>query len=88
MSIFKKNSGKGYYVWKKFQIGSVILTTQMANRKKNELIDDFDLAWTKNLQFFGKFLENGSHLPQNSPQNSIWETSIRHNNSEKGPAFW
>ena len=33
MSIFHKNSGKGYNICKKFQIGSVILMTQMTNQK-------------------------------------------------------
>ena len=43
MLIFHKNSGKGYNICKKFQIGSVILMTQMTNQKKTELIDFFDL---------------------------------------------
>ena len=51
-SIFHKNSGKGYNISKKFQIGSAILMTQMTNQKKTELIDFFDLVWTKNPQFF------------------------------------
>ena len=51
MSIFHRNSGKGYNICKKFQIGSVILMTQ----KKTELIDFFDLVWTKNSQFLEKF---------------------------------
>ena len=55
MSIFQKNSGKGYSVWKKFQIGSVILMTQMASQKKTELIDDFDLVWIIKPQFYEKF---------------------------------
>ena len=32
MSIFHKNCGKGYNIWKKFQIGSVFLMAQMANQ--------------------------------------------------------
>ena len=48
MSIFHKKSGRGYNICKKFQIGSVILMTQMTNQKKTELIDFFDLVWTKN----------------------------------------
>ena len=48
---FRNIPGKGYNVWKKFQMGSVILMTQMANQKKTELIDDFNLVWTKNPQF-------------------------------------
>ena len=42
MSIFHKNSGKGYNICKKFPIGSVILMTQMTNQKKTELTDFFD----------------------------------------------
>ena len=34
MSIFHKNSGKGFNICKKFQIGSVILMAQMINQKK------------------------------------------------------
>ena len=55
MSIFHKNSGKGYNICKKFQIGSVILMTQMKNQKKTELIGFFDLVWTKNPQFLKNF---------------------------------
>ena len=55
MSIFHKNSGKCYNICKKFQIGSVILMTQMTNQKKTELIDFFDLVWTKNPQFLESF---------------------------------
>ena len=44
MSIFHKSSGKGYNIYKKFQIGSVILMTQMTNQKNTELIDSFDLV--------------------------------------------
>ena len=87
MSIFQKNSGKGYNICKKFQIGSVILMTQMTNQKKTELIDFFDLVWTKNPQFLEKFLKMEAIFSQNSPQNRTLETSIRHKNSEKGPTF-
>ena len=38
MPSFHKNSGKGYNICNKFQIGSVILMTQMTNQKKTELI--------------------------------------------------
>ena len=55
MSIFRKNSEKGYNICKKFQIGSVILMTQMTNEKKTELIDFFDLVWTKTPQFWKIF---------------------------------
>ena len=51
MSIFHKNSGKDNNIWKKFQIESVILMAQMTNQKKTELIDYFDLVWTKSPQF-------------------------------------
>ena len=56
-SFFHKKSGKGYNICKKFQIGSVILMTQMTNQKKTELIDFFDLVWIKNPQFLEKFLK-------------------------------
>ena len=59
---FQKNSGKGYNVWKKFQIGSVILMTQMTNQKKTELTNDFNLVWTKNSQFWENFLENAETI--------------------------
>ena len=55
MSIFHKNSEKDYNICKKFQIGSVSLMTQMTNEKKTELIDFFDLVWTKNPQFWKNF---------------------------------
>ena len=77
MSIFHKNSGKGYNICKKFQIGSVILMTQMTNQKKTELIDFFDLVWTKNPQFLENFLKMEAIFSQNSPQNRTLETSIR-----------
>ena len=80
MSIFHKNSGKGY---KKFQIGSVILMTQMTNQNKTELIDFFDLVWTKNPQFLENFLKMEAIFSQNSPQNRTLETSIRHKNHQK-----
>ena len=56
MSIFHKNSGKGYNICKKFQIGSIILMTQMTNQKKTELIDFFDLVGQK-IHNFGNFLK-------------------------------
>ena len=64
MSVFHKNSGK------KFQI--VILTTQMTNQIKTELIDFFDLVWTKNPQFLEKFFENGSHFFPKQPSKSYF----------------
>ena len=87
MSIFHKNSEKGYNICKKFQIGSVILMTQMTNQKKTELIDFFDPVWTKNQQFLENFLKMEAIFFQNSPQNRTLETSNRHKNSEKGPTF-
>ena len=87
MSIFHKNSRKGYNICKKFQIGSVILMTQMTNQKKTGLIDFFDLVWTKNPQFLENFLKMEAIFSQNNPQNRTLETSIRHKNSEKGPTF-
>ena len=86
MPIFHKNSGRGYNICKKFQIGSVILT-QMTNQKKTELIDFFDLVWTKNPQFLENFWKMEAIFSQNNPQNRTLETSIRHKNSEKGPTF-
>ena len=55
MSIFHKNSGKGYNICRKFQIGSVILITQMTNQKKTELIVFFDLVLTKIHNFWKNF---------------------------------
>ena len=49
-----KNSGKGYNVCKKFQIGSVILMTQMTHKKKTNF---FDLVWTKNPKFLEIFFK-------------------------------
>ena len=48
---FTKNSGKGYNICKKLQIGSVILIGQMTNQKKTELTHYFHLVLTKNPQF-------------------------------------
>ena len=87
MSIFQKISGKDYNICKKFQIRSVILMAQMTNQKKTELIDYFHLVWTKNPQFKKKFLKMAVIFSQNSPQNHILETSIRHKSSENGPTF-
>ena len=72
MSIFHKNSGKGYNICKKFQIGSVILMTQMKNQKKTELIDFFDPVWNKNPQFLENFFENGSHFFPKQPSKSYF----------------
>ena len=73
MSIFHKNSGKGYNICKKFQIRSVILMTQMTNQKKTESIDFFDLVWTKKSTTFRKFFENGSHFfPKTALNIVLW----------------
>ena len=45
-------------ICKKFHIGSVILMTQMTNQKKTELIDFFDLFWTKIHNFWKFFLKS------------------------------
>ena len=87
MSVFHKNSGKGHNICKKFQIGSVILMTQMTNQKKTKVIDFSELVWTKNPQFSENFLQMEAIFSQNSPQNRALETSIRHKNSENGPTF-
>ena len=72
MSIFHKNSGKGYNICKKFQIGSVILMTQMTNQTKTESIDFFELVWTKNPQFLENFFGNGSHFFPKQPSKSYF----------------
>ena len=73
---FHKNSGKGYNICKKFQTVSVILMTQMTNQKKTELIDFFDLVWTKNPQFLEIFLKMEAIFSQNSPQNCTWRPPL------------
>ena len=59
----------------------------MTNQKKTELIDFFDIVWTKNPQFLEHFWKWKPFFSQNSPQNRALETAIRHKNSEKGPTF-
>ena len=59
----------------------------MTNQRKTEFIDFFDLVWTKNPQVLENFLKMEAIFSQNSPQNRILETSIRHKNFEKGPIF-
>ena len=76
MSIFHKNSGKGYNICKKFQIGSVILMTQMTNQKKTELIDFFDLVWTKNPQFLKKFLKMEAIFPKTALKIILWRSPL------------
>ena len=61
--------------------------TQMTMQKKTELIDFFDLVWTKNPQFLENVLKMEAISSQNSPENRTLETSIGHKNSEKGPTF-
>ena len=55
LSIFHKNSRKDFNICRKLQIGSVILMTQMTNKKKTELTDYFHLVWTINPQFYEVF---------------------------------
>ena len=76
MSIFHKNSGKGYNICKKFQIGSVILLTQMTNQKKTELIDFFDLVWTKNPQFLETFLKMEAMFPKIALKIVLWRPPL------------
>ena len=59
----------------------------MTNQKKTELIDFFDLVWTKIHNFWKICLKMEAIFSQNSPQNRTLETSIRQKNSEKGPTF-
>ena len=76
MPIFHKNSGKGYNICKKFQIGSVILMTQMTNQKKTELIDFFDPVWTKNPQFFENFLKMEAIFPKTALKIVLWRPPL------------
>ena len=76
-----------YNTCKKLQIGPVILMAQMTNQMKTELIDHFHLVWTKKSTILENFSKMEDIFFQNSPQNRILETSIRHKNSEKGPTF-
>ena len=76
MSIFHKNSGKGYNICKKFQIGSVILMTQMTNQKKTELIDFFDLVWTKDPQFLENFLKMEPFFPRTALKIVLWRPPL------------
>ena len=76
MSIFHKNSRKGYNICKKFQIGSVSLMTQMTNQKKTELIDFFDLVWTKNPQFLENFLKMEAIFPKTALKIVLWRPLI------------
>ena len=39
MSIFHKNSRKGYNIWEKFEIGSVILMAHANDKPKEDRID-------------------------------------------------
>ena len=76
MSIFHKNSGKSYIFCKKFQIGSVILMTQMKNQKKTELIDFFDLVWTKSLHFLENFLKMEAIFPKTAFKIVLWRPPL------------
>ena len=76
MSIFHKNSGKGYNICKRFQIGSVILKTQMTNQKNTELIDFFDLVWTKNPQFLENCLKRKPFFPKTALKIVLWRPPL------------
>ena len=87
MPIFNTNSRKGYNICKNFQIGSAILMAQMTNQTKTKLTDYFHLVSGLKIYNSRKFFENGIRFfSQNSPQNRILDTSIRHKNSEQGPS--
>ena len=62
--------------------------TKMTNQKKTELIDFFDLVWTKNPQFLEAFVKMEAIFFPNSLQNRTLETSVGHKNSEKSPTFF
>ena len=82
MSIFHKNSGKGYNICRKFQIGKNITNLRAVHRL---------FLWPsldkKIHNFWNIVLKMEAIFSQNSPQNRTLETSIRHKNSEKGPTF-
>ena len=75
-SVVQKNSGKGCDVWKKFQIGLIILMTQMTNQKKTELIDDLDLAWTKNPQLSENFQKMETICPKTALKIVFWRPPL------------
>ena len=72
MSIFHKNSGKGYNICKKFQIGSVILMTQMTNQTKTELIDFFDQFGLKIHNFWKIFGRWKPFFPKTALKIVLW----------------
>ena len=76
MAIFHKSSGKGYNICKKFHIGSVILMTKMTNQKKTELIDFFDLVWTKNPQFLENFMKMEAIFPKTALKIGHWRPPL------------
>ena len=76
MSIFHKDSGKGYNICKKFHIGSVILMTQMTNQKKTELIDFFDLVWTKIHNFWKNFRKSKPFFPKTALKIILWRPPL------------
>ena len=79
--LFHKNSGK------KFQIGSVILMAQMTNQKKTELIDYFDIVWTKNPQILESFGKWKPFFLKTAIKIVFWRPPVRHKTSEKGTTF-
>ena len=78
---------QGYNIWKKFQIGSVILMAQNTKQKKAQLIDYFDLVWTKKSTIFGKFFENGSHFFPKQPSKSYFGDLHKAQKFRKGSNF-
>ena len=76
MSIFHKDSRKGYNICKKFHIGSVILMTQMTNQKKTELIDFFDLVWTKIHNFWKIFWKSKPFFPKAALKMILWRPPL------------
>ena len=87
MSIFHKDSRNGYNICKKFQIGSVILMTQMTNQIKTELINFFDLVWTKNPQFLGNVFKMEAIFFPKQTSNSYFGDLHQAQKFRKGPTF-
>ena len=73
---FTKIPERGYNIWKKFQIGSVILMAQITVQKKTKLIDYFDLVWTKNPQFYENFWKIEAIFPQKALKIVFWRPPI------------
>ena len=50
--------------------------TQMTNQKKTELIDFFDLVWTKNPQFFENFLKMEAIFSKTALKIVLWRPPL------------